>query len=62
MTNTMQKLKETVQRYRKELIIAFAVFLISTTSFAFGYLAARNERAPIIIEQCNTSGNDNPQQ
>lgn len=46
-------MKETLLRYRKEVVIAIAVFLISTTSYALGYLTARDARAPIIIEQCS---------
>ncbi len=49
-------MKETFLRYRKEIIIAVAVFLISTTSYALGYLTARDARVPIIIEQCSDTG------
>jgi hypothetical protein len=52
----MARAKAWMVRYRKELIIAATVFLISTTSFAFGYLAARDmSNTPIIIEQCSES-------
>ena len=53
----MARAKEWLLRYRKELIVALAIFLISTTSFALGYLTARDARAPIIIEACNNTEN-----
>ena len=49
-------MKAWLLRYRKEVIIALAVFFIGTTSFALGYLTARDARAPIIIEQCSDTG------
>lgn len=51
----MSRAKDWFLRYRKELIIGAAIFLISTMSFALGYLTARDERMPIIIEQRNES-------
>jgi hypothetical protein len=48
----MQNLKETIQKYRKEIIFGIIIFLVATTSFAFGYLTNRElNRAPIIIEK-----------
>lgn len=40
-------------KWKKELIAAGLAFLVSSTSFAAGYLANREaSRAPIIIEKC----------
>lgn len=49
----LEAIRENILRYRKEVVVAVAVFLISTTSYALGYLTARDARAPIIIEQCS---------
>ena len=52
----MTHAKEWLLRYRKELIIGAAIFVVSTTSYALGYLSARDlSRTPIIIEQCSTN-------
>jgi hypothetical protein len=52
----MQKLKEKIktfyENYKKEIIFILIIFLVSTISFALGYLSARElNRAPIIIEK-----------
>ena len=45
-------MKEKLLQHRKEIILAIILFLVSTTSFALGYLAHRSQdRAPIIIEK-----------
>ena len=49
----LETLRGQVLRYRKEIVTGLIVFLVSTTSFALGYLTARDARAPIIIEACN---------
>ncbi len=44
--------KETIMRYRKELIFALIIFLVASISFGLGYLANREfNRTPIIIEK-----------
>jgi len=41
---------------KKEFIIALVAFIISSLSFALGYLANREfNHAPIVIEKCSNS-------
>ena len=50
----MTNLKEKLLRYRRELIFAFIIFLVSSLSFGLGYLSNREfNRASIIIEKCS---------
>ncbi len=43
--------------YKKQLLFALIIFLVASTSFAFGYLANREfTHAPIIIEKCSQMG------
>ncbi len=46
------KIKLWIESHKREIIIFVLFFLISTISFALGYLAAnRGEHTPIIIEK-----------
>jgi len=50
--NMLAKIKKFVKRYRSEIVLFLAIFLISTLSFALGYLYAKDQiKKPIIIEQ-----------
>jgi hypothetical protein len=41
-------------RYKKEAILGAIIFLITSLSFGFGYLANREfNHAPIVIEACS---------
>ena len=54
MANILTVLKEKSLRYRRELIFALIIFLVSSLSFGLGYLANREfSRASIIIEKCS---------
>ena len=54
---TVAGIKDWVTLHRKEVIFALIIFLISSLSFAMGYLANREySRAPIIVEK----GTDSP--
>jgi hypothetical protein len=45
--------KETIQRFKKDIILFFLLFLLSSISFGLGYLVNRElRRTPIIIEKC----------
>lgn len=45
-------MKDTLLKYRKELIFGLIVFWVALLSFGLGYLVARHyERPPIIIEK-----------
>lgn len=49
-----EEIKNKIFFYRKELILALIIFLVSSLSFGLGYLANREfSRAPIIIEKCS---------
>ncbi|MGB7957273.1 MAG: hypothetical protein WCF77_00300 [Minisyncoccia bacterium] len=49
----MDYLKNWAIFYKKQLLFALIIFLIASTSFAFGYLANREwSHAPIVIEKC----------
>ncbi len=49
---SLRKLKEWLGRHQREIILFTLFFLISTISFALGYLAAREfNTPPIVIEQ-----------
>ena len=40
--------------YKKQILFVLTIFLVGSTSFAFGYLANREfNHAPIIIEKCS---------
>lgn len=46
-------MKEKVLIYRKEIILGTLIFIVSTLSFALGYIANREmNHAPIVIEAC----------
>jgi hypothetical protein len=48
----MINLGQFFNKYKKEIIIGIAVFIIATLSFGLGYLANREfNHAPIIIEK-----------
>jgi hypothetical protein len=48
----MSWLTEIAKRYKKEIVLFVLFFLISSLSFALGYLAAKEFSAPaIVIEQ-----------
>jgi uncharacterized membrane protein len=44
-----------LQKYKKEIIVAIFVFLITTLSFGLGYLTATKleKTVPIIFEKCS---------
>ncbi|MBI2034084.1 MAG: hypothetical protein HYT13_03245 [Candidatus Liptonbacteria bacterium] len=47
-------LQERLRQYKKEIILAAIIFLVSSLSFGLGYLANREfSRASIIIEKCS---------
>jgi hypothetical protein len=46
---------------KKEAIFAAIIFLVSSLSFALGYLANREfDHAPIVIEACSAEQKENP--
>ena len=50
----MEFLKNWIVFYKKEILFVAMIFLVSSTSFALGYLANREfNHAPIIIEKCS---------
>ena len=50
----MDTLFQKLGHWKKELIVAAMVFLVSSLSFGLGYLANHEDsRAPIIIEKCS---------
>jgi len=55
----LSKIKEFVNKYRPDIILFIAVFLVSLLSFAGGYFTAKNqEENPIIFEEeTNNEGN-----
>ena len=54
MPKLKEKFKIFYENHKKEIIFIFIIFLVSTISFALGYLSARElNRAPIIIEKNN---------
>ncbi len=58
----MDAAKEKLEQYRKEIIFGVIIFLVSSISFALGYLANRDlNHAPIIIEQGNRSSTAAPE-
>ena len=48
-------MKEFIEKYKKEIIVAIFAFLIATLSFGLGYLTATKleKTVPIIIEKCS---------
>ncbi len=48
-------MKEFLQKYKKEIIVAIFAFLIATLSFGLGYLTATKleKNVPIIFEKCS---------
>lgn len=52
----MENAKNWVNAHKREFLFALIIFLVSSLSFALGYLANREySRAPIIIEKCSTA-------
>lgn len=48
------KIKEFWENHQKEIIFVLILFLVSTISFALGYLSAKEfNKAPIIIQKIN---------
>ncbi|MDD4358745.1 MAG: hypothetical protein PHY30_02940 [Candidatus Pacebacteria bacterium] len=48
------KIKIFVKEYEKEIVLFIAVFLISSLSFALGYLSAKERiKEPIKVEKIN---------
>jgi hypothetical protein len=45
----MNWLTEQARRYKKELVLFILFFLISSMSFALGYLSAKEFSAPTIV-------------
>ncbi|MCX7589487.1 MAG: hypothetical protein RMK17_02520 [bacterium] len=49
-----QKLREFWYNYKKEILFILILFLVSTISFALGYLSAKEfNKTPIIIQKIN---------
>lgn len=43
-----------MRKWKREVVLAGIIFLVSSTSFGLGYLAnSEMGRAPIIIEKCS---------
>jgi hypothetical protein len=54
MQNLKEKILNFYLNYKKEIIFILIIFLVSTISFALGYLTAQElNRAPIIIQKIN---------
>jgi hypothetical protein len=54
MQNLKEKIKDFYLNHKKEIIFILIIFLVSTISFALGYLTAQElNRAPIIIQKIN---------
>jgi hypothetical protein len=52
----IQRLKDWYFFHRKEVFFGAIIFLVSSLSFAAGYIANREfNHAPIIIEKCSTA-------
>jgi len=51
----MMKVREFFTKYKKEIIVALFIFLISALSFGLGYLTASKiaQKVPIVFEQCS---------
>ncbi len=48
-------LKTWFSEHKKDVLLFLLIFLISSLSFALGYLVNREfNHAPIVIEKCNT--------
>jgi len=48
----MNGIADWLTKYRKEVVLFILFFLISSTSFALGYLAARESATPqVVIEK-----------
>ncbi len=48
-------LKDWIKNHHKDILLFLLLFLISSLSFALGYLVNREfNHAPIVIEKCNT--------
>ena len=48
----MNRIRDWVLFYKKEVVFALIIFLVASLSFGLGYLANREfNHAPIIIEQ-----------
>jgi hypothetical protein len=50
----MSRFTDWLREHKKDVALAALMFLISTASFALGYLfAGETNRAPIVIERCS---------
>jgi len=51
----MMKVREFFTKYKKEIIVALFIFLISVLSFGLGYLTASKitQKVPIVFEKCS---------
>jgi len=53
------KCKNWAIEHKKELLLFMLIFLVSSISFALGYLMARDQgRAPIIIERASSTNSE----
>lgn len=58
INNSIIKIKEWATENRRDVIVFFLAFLISSLSFGLGYLVNREfNHAPIIIEKCSDNSN-----
>jgi len=49
-----EKISNWYRFYKKQILFILIIFLVSSTSFALGYLANREfNHAPIVIEKCS---------
>lgn len=52
----MNRIRDWVLFYKKEVVFALIIFLVASLSFGLGYLANREfNHAPIIIEKVESS-------
>jgi hypothetical protein len=50
----MERLSQFLRRYRGELLLGVAIFIVASASFALGWLYRdRTARPNIVIEQCS---------
>jgi len=49
----LSKVKEFVKKYQTDIILIVGVILISLFSFAIGYIVAKQQKPPLLIEETN---------
>lgn len=56
ISQLLNRIRDWLIFYKKELIFALIIFLAASLSFGLGYLANREfNHAPIIIEKCSSA-------